>query len=138
MPWLNWKAAWTEEVPAGAEITFAFAPGEFTCNGVTYRPKRISIFDPAAGHAIAPAEHGPDIQVTHEAQGAFMGLPLVAAYRQTREHGIQPTLMNRMLLRQQHEVERVLEKAEKLLKPLGISRLDLERVLDCKIGVDGR
>ena len=37
---------------------------------------------------------------------------------------------------QQSEVDGLLKKAEKLLRPLSFTRADLERVLDRKAGID--
>ena len=66
---------------------------------------------------------------------APMGFPLLGAYAHIRKYGFQPTCLNPNFVQQQADVEKILKKADKLLRPLGLSRLDIEAILDKRLGL---
>ena len=68
---------------------------------------------------------------------APLGLPLIAAYSYMKKHGFREFLENRGFVSQEVEVITILRKASELLKPLGITRDDLESILDKRHGVTG-
>jgi uncharacterized protein YjiS (DUF1127 family) len=65
-----------------------------------------------------------------------MGLPLLGAYVHIRKYGFQPTVDSRALAEQQAQVQAILAKADKLLAPLGLTRADLETILDKRLGLE--
>lgn len=74
---------------------------------------------------------GASLAVSPEA--AAVRHPLLAAYQFSRAHGIRSTLGNKDLLRQQLEVESLLDDAAKALRPLGVTRSDLEAIVVSKL-----
>lgn len=130
LPWRQFQPVLSEPFQKDGRVTFAFAPGEFTLDRVKSRSKSIEVRALASGGAAEVVDDKP-------AQGVrgALGAPLLEAYRRTRLYGIQPTLANRALLRQQGQAEQVLAQALRLLQPLGVERSDLERILDAKAGL---
>ena len=59
----------------------------------------------------------------------------MTAYVHLRKYGLQPHAASPTFAAQQAEVDGLLKKAEKLLRPLSVTRADLERVLDRKAGI---
>ena len=64
-----------------------------------------------------------------------LGLPLLGAYVYRKKYGVPPFLANTEFLAQLHQIERVLKRATSTLKPTGITREDLERLINEKIGL---
>jgi hypothetical protein len=54
-----------------------------------------------------------------------------------KKHGFREFLENRGFVSQEVEVITILRRASELLKPLGITRDDLETILDKRHGVTG-
>jgi hypothetical protein len=61
-------------------------------------------------------------------------MPLLGAYAYMKRYGFHPSV-NRTFTEEQGEVLSILDRAEKLLEPLGISRDDLEVIIDRKLGL---
>ena len=124
LPWRQFLPVLTEPFQPSGQVSFACAPGEFTLDGVKSRSKAIVV-----GAVGGAADPDPEPRT---ARGGALGAPLLEAYLRTRRYGVQPTLGDRGLLRQQAEVEQLLTQAVRLLAPLGVQRSDLERILDAK------
>lgn len=134
MPWREFHVVMAEPVGATDVVRMRFANGTFVYNGVASNSETIRVRD------------SRDVQVpgkwtglpTSSSRAAdpsddAMGHPLLSAYRFTREYGIRPTLGDKDLLLRQMEVEKLLTSVEKKLEPLGITRRDLEEILDRKL-----
>jgi len=68
---------------------------------------------------------------------APLGLPLLGAYSYMRKYGFRELIGNKAFVSQELAVINILRKAVDLLEPLGISREDLEKILDERLGVSG-
>lgn len=131
MPFLELKSVLVQRFADDAKVSFAFENGSFTVCGVTSRSKQI-VLDPLPPSSIdgLEAERAPVV----DQLDVPIGLPLVAAYLQTRRYGLNPLLPNRRLRLQQDQVEGLLDVAASLLRPLGVTREDLIALVDRKIG----
>lgn len=135
MPWREFQVVLDEPINDGSTVVFEFEPGAFLFQGVTSRSKAITIrntLDSPA--AFGEPKSASQKSATSDPTDAAVGHPLLAAYRFTRENGLRETLGNADLRRQQYRVEDLLNDATKLLAPLGITRSDLEGVLERKLG----
>ena len=59
---------------------------------------------------------------------SYLGLPLLGIYYQLREYPPH-TFVNPRMLAAEAEIENILSKVDKLLKPLGLGRHTIERIL---------
>jgi hypothetical protein len=67
---------------------------------------------------------------------APLGLPLLGAYAYIRKYGLQLHIANQAFVGQQLKVDRLLNKAAALLGPVGVTRQDLERLLDQRVQLE--
>mgnify|MGYP000618978984 CR=1 FL=1 len=58
-----------------------------------------------------------------------------SSYKHIRKYGLQPLTVSKTFAAQQVEVDSLLNKVDRLLRPVGITRSDLERLLDRKVGL---
>ncbi len=141
----NQIAILTESFQDGALIRFEFTPGSFSVNGMATKSPQILLQvrrrcrasrRPRNGASRRRSRHpyrcAPAIANPFD---ATMGLPLLMAYVHLRKYGLQLYAASKTFADQQVEVDDLLKKADKLLCPLGITRADLERLLDRKTGL---
>lgn len=133
MPWREFHVVMTEPCAPTDVIHMRFAKGVFDYNGVASRSEAIHVRDrpgPMQGTwASLPAIGKRSDDPTDDA----IGHPLLSAYRYTKQYGIRPTLGDKNLLLRQMEVEKLLNMVAKKLQPLGLTRSDLESLLDRKL-----
>jgi hypothetical protein len=148
LPYLQFKFILTDAFEDGALVRCELAPGSFSVNGLTTRSPQILIqpgggggnaSEPASS-AVEPGTPGPIAAhaappVIANPLDATVGLPLLAAYVYIRKYGIQRFAASKTFVLQQVEVDDLLKKADRLLGPVGITRSDLERLLDRKVGI---
>ncbi len=130
MPLIEFDDLAMRKYDSGDLIDVELSPGCLRVLGITTKSPdiRVDSSKPGAkGHAREPR------QVVTNPLDAPMGLPLLGAYAYIRRHGVQLTLANKVFVQQQIEANRILEKAGKLLVPLGLSRSDLETILDKRV-----
>lgn len=140
------NGAFTVELPLGElkmimsdrfkdsdQLAFEFSPGRMTFRGFTLKLSAIRVVQ---GNVVASARSpsGAGSAIMDPAESP-MGLPLLGVYAYVRKHGHHWAAGNRDFAEQQMQVETILTKAEKLLTPLGLSRADLEAVLDRRLGI---
>lgn len=135
MPWREFHAVMTEPVSPTDVVKMRFTQGSFTYNGVTSRSATIRLREsrsnPKSGESASlPTIHRRNADPSDDA----VGRPLLSAYRFTKQYGIRPTLGDKDLLRRQMVVEKLLNTVSEKLEPLGITRCDLEGLLDRKLG----
>lgn len=98
LPWRQFLPVLREPFQPGGQVSFAFAQGEFTLDQVKSRSKSIVVG--ASGTAVG-GDVGGSAPGSRTATGGAVGAPLLEAYLRPRSYGIQETLANRGLLRQQ-------------------------------------
>ena len=134
MPWREFQVVMTEPCASTDVVRMRFAKGVFDYNGVASRSEAIHVRDrsgPMQGTwASLPAIGKRSDDPTYDA----LGIPLLSAYRYTRQYGIRQTIGDKGLLRRQMDVEKLLSSVTKKLEPLGITRSDIEGLLDRKLG----
>lgn len=147
LPYPQFKFIVTDPFDDGALIRFELAPGLFCVNGIaTHSPQILVQSDTAApvepqppfAEASMPPRSREVCEVTPVLANpldATVGLPLLAAYAHIRKYGIQPHTVSKTFAAQQVEVNQLLDKAHRILSPVGITRADLERLLDKKVGL---
>ena len=123
VPWMLFKNVLTEPFEDGALMPFEFAAGSFKVVQITTRSPQIILHRQAAMPPIPNPLDAP------------LGLPLLGAYSYIRKYGLQRLIANQAFVEQQVEVDNLLAKADRLLRPLGITRSNLERLLDQKLGL---
>ncbi|MFO1032194.1 MAG: hypothetical protein U1F60_14035 [Planctomycetota bacterium] len=133
MPWREFQVVMTERCGTADVVRMRFAEGVFDYNGVTSRSETIRLrnrSDPTEETWIDRVTINKPVDTPTDSAS---GYPLLTAYRHTRQYGIRQTLGNKHLLRRQLEVEKLLDTVAKKLKPLGLTRSDLETLLDQKL-----
>ena len=70
-------------------------------------------------------------------QNDLAAFAILAANERPRKYGFRELIGNKAFVSQQFAVITMLRKAVDLLEPLGISREDLEKILDERLGVSG-
>lgn len=134
MPWREFHVVLKEPVAPGDVVRLRFANGTFDYNGVASRSETIRVRDSRAVPVPGKWTGLPTISSrADDPTDDALGHPLLSAYRFTKEYGIRPTLGDKNLLLRQMEVEKLLTSVEKKLQPLGITRRDLEEILDRKL-----
>jgi hypothetical protein len=146
LPYVQFKNILTEPYDAGALVVFELAPGSFTVNNITTKSPQIvvqqsgttaevaaTVVSDTAADAEQTPLPAPDTVIADPADTP-MGLPLLAAYKYIRTYGIRRLIANKVLVENQLEVDELLKRADWLLRPVGISRSDLELWLDQKVG----
>ena len=119
----------TDERDDGEIVTFELAPGRFTTCGVSSCSPAVR-----AQSAVSQAGHEPPAPMMNPMDAA-VGALLLPAYAHIRRYGLQLSTADRILAQQQLQVQRILDNLHVLLAPLGLTRLDIQRILDQRIGL---
>lgn len=152
IPFLHFKWLLTEPFQDGALIEFELSPGSFAVSGMAVKTPQIIVqsgntaaadkspTNSASVRAVAEPSRASSQPSSTEAPPAFfnpmdapMGLPLLGVYKYIRKYGIQRSIVSQSFVKQQLEVEKLLDTADTLLKPFAITRSDLEKLLDRKV-----
>lgn len=127
----------------GALVRFELGPGLFSVNGMATKSTDV-VFNvggtaPSARRPVAQSQSTPEtpaaIPAIANPLDATIGLPLMTAYIHLRKFGFQPYAANHNFYLQQIEVDQILKKVDRALRPLGITRSDLECLLDKRAGL---
>ena len=120
-----------EKFEDGAIVTFEIAPGSIRIGNITTTSPQI-VVQPAA---TAPPSSGdvPSQPVAPDPLDAAIDTPLVAAYAYLKKYGRNLTTASKIFASQQVEVEELLVRADRLLRPLGLGRRDVEAILDQRL-----
>ena len=149
VPYLIFEYVLTYRFEKGAVVKFDVAAGSFCVNGMaTTSPDIVFnagiVFQTGAGAPAKSPTSKPPLEprgvqalfpVVANPLDGTVGMPLMTAYVHLRKYGLQPHAASATFAAQQAEVDKLLKKAEKLLRPLGVTRADLERLLDGKAGI---
>lgn len=144
IPWNMFKPTFVLPWKAAEIIKLEFSNGCLKINDVaTFSPKIIfqSVIENNSIDENSKTEGGkPESKVRAnpvipDPLDSPLGLPLLGAYVYRKKYGVPPFLANTEFIGQLNEIERVLERATRTLKPTGITREDLERLIDKKIGL---
>jgi hypothetical protein len=134
IPFTEFKMIASDPYRDGERLTFEFARGALTFRGLTTKSSKIHVVaDSIEPKGTLPGAGSP---IVVDPAGTPMGLPLLGAYVHIRKYGFQPTVDSRALAEQQAQVQAILAKADKLLAPLGLTRADLETILDKRLGLE--
>ncbi len=146
IPWLTFKTSFTSKHEDHVLFRFEFSAGWFkfgdvlvTSDSIVMRPimKEQSVSD----KKVITDSDSYDSKTSMNSQTSEidladvpMELPLLRAHFYVKKYGVRRFIGNRPFIRQQIQVERLLNQAERLLAPVGISRTDIERIIDEKFG----
>lgn len=119
--------------------TFVFDHGVICVNGVSSRSQSIIFRDHAAELSSKTAacaspedaanEHNVISAAITDDQVSCLGLPLLGIYYQLKQYP-PGTLTNPRFLKGDRDIEDILNKVDKLLKPLGLGRDEIEKLLN--------
>lgn len=126
-------------------VAFELSSGSFAVSGIAIQSSQI-IVEPSEPVKMSAQAAAPPNALGHPQDkntppsianplDAPIGFPLLGAYRYIRTYGLQRSIASQAFVDEQEEVERLLTKADSLLRPLAITRVDLERLLDAKVGI---
>jgi|GEM_PF-4914099 len=135
VPYSLFKPALTDPYDDAAMIVFEFHMGSFAVNGVRTTSPDIIL---RLGQGTGGTSHVPSIVASPAIPDEFdtpIGLPLIAAYKHIRKYGRTVDTASRTFAQQQVEVDALLTRAGKLLMPVGLTKTDLEDLLDRKLGI---
>jgi hypothetical protein len=152
MPWMFFQQLVTEQFDDAATIQFQVCNGVFKygdtslkSSQILFRAEKIEakgIVDDVGAKVPTEIQPQPNLESSDDPplpdlMSAPLGLPLLGAYSYRRKYGFRELLGNRAFVSQEIEVITILRKAGDLLRPLGISREDLETMIDERLGVSG-
>lgn len=131
IPFAEFMQISADAIEDGQLINFEFSQGSIKVLGVTSKSPQIRVRS-AAGDAENPTE--PAEPVILNPMDIPIGLPhLLGVYAYIRRFG-KHGAADLDFMRRQEELENILKRAEKVLEPLGLSRSEIESMLDHKIG----
>ena len=141
VPFVLFKDICRDVNSANQSYTFVFDHGLVSVNGLSSRFPTIIFHEDCTGHAIANPALATD-KKTHTAaktansaalmpdnQMVGLGLPLLGIYYQLKQYP-PGTLTNPRFLKGYQDVEDILNKVDSLLRPLGLGRHTIEKILD--------
>lgn len=146
IPWLTFKTSFTSKHEDHALLRFEFSVGWFKFGDVLVRSDSIVFPTTDEGRNSSDKNVIPNLDSTAsktpvnsrpmETNPADvpMELPLLRAHFYVKQFGVRRFIGNRPFVRQQIQVERLLNQAERLLAPVGVSRTDIEQIIDEKFG----
>lgn len=144
LPYAQFKFILTDPFDPQAVFRCDFSEGLFCFNGMaTHSPQILVRTGPNTAASdtpvppptpVRPVAHVVD-PIIADPLDATVGSPMLAAYVAIRKYGMPRYIMNANLAAQQFEVDKLLKKADRLLRPLEITRADLEHLLDQKVGL---
>ena len=122
-----------EKFEDGAIVTFEIAPGSIRIGNITTTSPQI-VVQPAASAPPSSGDLPSQPQpVAADPLDAAIDAPLVAAYAYLKKYGRNLTTASKVFAAQQVEVEELLVRADRLLRPLGLGRRDVEAILDQRL-----
>jgi hypothetical protein len=147
MPWMMFKNVFAEPFEDGQLVPFEAAVGSFKVGQITTRSPQIivqshaaSLSEPVsvltASPQVEPLPPPAEVVTIANPLDAPLGLPLLGAYAYIRKYGLQLHIANQAFVGQQLKVDRLLNKAAALLGPVGVTRQDLERLLDQRVQLE--
>jgi hypothetical protein len=150
IPWLFFKQWLAEIHGAGSSLEVTISNGVATCNRIRQESPRIR-FVTNPGQIGGSTDNEPQIVGKsliggcEAPQGPLVfgvdgncALPLLAAYASYRRNGVSELQADRAFVEQQLEAIEIVKKAALLLKPLGVTREDIEEMVDQRAGKGGR
>jgi len=139
LPFSELKFLRDEPFKPDAEIAFGFEPKRMFIGAISIGHERIHVLEtgdclPAVpSNAALPADPQA-VQPMDEAQDGFVGYPLLGIYETLRKYPPNTFSGNARLKAGEAEIEKIMTKLDKLLKPLGIGRNDILDLIDKRIG----
>lgn len=146
IPWLKIKTILDLKHDERALVQLQFAAGWFDIGGMITRSDAILISSGENAPGQAPGDlfgqmDSEDVEAPQNAPtrhvrpaDVSMNLPLLEAYFYIKQYGIRPYIGNQQFLKQKTRVDNLLNQAGSQLSHLGLSRNDLERLIDEKFG----
>ena len=136
IPFIEFKMIMDDPYTNKEELRFEFSRGSLTFRGITTKSSDILVKRGKINPGTLPPKTPVDPPKSFiNPIDTPMGMPLLGAYAYMKQYGFRPTVANRTFAEQQAEVLAILDRAEKLLEPLGIGRDDLEVIIDRKLGL---
>lgn len=129
-------------------IELGFASGKLSVGNLSINLQDVHVStnvpsNPVAIESVKVASPGAEppqevvLAATPQALDGLVGFPLVSAYMHMRRYS-DPTLETNASLATigaREKVNGILDRAERLLQPLGLRRSDIERLLDQRLGL---
>jgi len=135
IPYLDYEQIMSDRYEHGAIVPFVFGEGRIKVMGIESRKPSIRVEpypDPSDDRA-GPGGRPLFPKIADPMDGP-VGLPLLATYAYIKRYGRHPAPDTIEHADRQQVLEKILKDADKLLRPLGLSRADIERLLDQRIG----
>jgi hypothetical protein len=138
LPWLVFKQTLLDDYSKCDSVELKVGPGFFTCGILTLRSEQIVLETVHSDSETVEASNEQDNATPlPDLANSYLGFPLLSAYSYMRKHGFREYLANKGFVQMERDVVYLVSKATKALEPLGITREDIERLIDNKIGIDG-
>jgi len=136
IPFIEFKMIREDPYKSKEELLFQFSPGSLTFRGIPTKSPAIHVTGGENNPGRLPLSTPPTPSKSFlDPADSPIGMPLLGAYAYMKKYGYQPAVANKVFAHQQQEVQTILDKADKLLEPLGISRDDLEAMIDKRLGL---
>lgn len=132
IPFLEYEQVMADSYEDGAVVTFEFGDGRMKVLGIESRSPEI-VLQPGPGPTEQSTETPAASPPIVNPMDGPLGLPLLGVYAYVKKYGPHAAPGNANLIGQQRELEQIMVKADTLLKPLGLGRDDIERLLDQRI-----
>jgi hypothetical protein len=120
----------TESYDDVAVIAFEIGTGSLCVHNITTRSPKIVVQPNTSAPAAPGDDRLPPPPAMSNPMDASIGLPLLAAFAYMRKYGINLGAGSFEFAQQQIEVDTILDRAEKLLKPLGVRRAGIETMIE--------
>ncbi|MCU0711570.1 MAG: hypothetical protein MUC43_05890 [Pirellula sp.] len=138
LPWLVFKQTLLDDYSKCDSVELKVGPGFFTCGILTLRSEQI-VFQTvhSDSEALEASHEQTDVAPLPDLANSYLGFPLLTAYSYMRKHGFREHLVNQGFVQMERDVLYLVSKATTALEPLGITREDIEQLIDKKFGIDG-
>ncbi len=138
MPWILFKQTFLDDYSKSESVELKIGAGFFTCGFSTLRSDQIvfQLLDSGDTPVKADPQEGADAPMP-DLVNAPLGFPLLSAYAYMRKHGFREYLANKGFVQMERDVLFLVSKATKSLEPLGVTREDIEKLIDQKFGIAG-
>jgi hypothetical protein len=122
----------TEPYDDAAVIAFEISSGSLCVHNITTRSPKI-VVQPGTDAAATSGEGQSAPPVMSNPMDAPIGFPLLAVFAHIRKYGLNLGAGSYEFAQQQMQVDTILDKAEKLLNPLGVRRADIEEMIERRV-----
>lgn len=129
LPFRLFKNISMDQYLGETDYTFLFDHGMVSINNLKCNYPDIVFCHSTESHKMPPDPHGTMGESFGDYKESFLGLPLLGIYYELKKYP-PGTLTHLRYMRGHAEIEDILNKVDKLLRPLGLGRDTIEKILD--------